>query len=197
MALSRLLDVFNSILNSRTATPIADLVSSLQSIVWNFAAGINVAGNLHVTGGAAITGGETVDSITINGGTLLNQYVEGTFTPVVSGNTTAGVGTYTAQVGTYQRIGNRVHFQLRVTWTAHTGTGVLLVSLPFTANAAANNYAPLAVYFDGTDAAGQFIAYVPAGGSQAVITGHVSGTGLVSVNVRAAGDLMISGNYRI
>lgn len=52
----------------------------------------------------------------------------GTFTPVIEGSSAAGVGTYTLQSGTWRKIGKQVHVQIAVTWTAHTGTGNILVS---------------------------------------------------------------------
>lgn len=74
---------------------------------------------------------------------VLDWYEEGSFTPVVAGGTTAGTGTYTTQTGTYTRIGNRVMIDIVLTWTAHTGTGVMLITgLPFTSGASA----PLSVY---------------------------------------------------
>lgn len=58
------------------------------------------------------------------------------FTPTAAGSSTAGAGTYTTQTGRYQRVGNKVDFQVELTWTAHTGTGNLIVSgLPVTAAA--------------------------------------------------------------
>lgn len=63
----------------------------------------------------------------------LNDYEEGTFTPTIFGATTAGSGTYTTQVGRYTKIGDRVFYNGRVTWTAHTGSGAMGVAgLPFT-----------------------------------------------------------------
>lgn len=69
----------------------------------------------------------------------LSQYTEGTWTPAIAGSTAAGVGTYTLQTGSYTRIGNMVFFSGTVTWTAHTGTGNMLVTgLPFTSRNTAN-----------------------------------------------------------
>jgi hypothetical protein len=60
--------------------------------------------------------------------------VERPFTPVISGTSTAGVGTYTSRSGTYTITNNIVYFQLECTWSAHTGTGDILVSgFPFAA----------------------------------------------------------------
>lgn len=61
--------------------------------------------------------------------------VPGTFTPTLSGTTTAGSGTYTSRAGYYTKIGNRVLFQLSVVCSAHTGTGPMVLSgLPFPAS---------------------------------------------------------------
>jgi hypothetical protein len=63
----------------------------------------------------------------------LDDYEEGTWTPTVSGGTTAGTGTYSAQNGRYTKIGNQVTVTAYVSWTAHTGTGGLnFTGLPFT-----------------------------------------------------------------
>ena len=65
----------------------------------------------------------------------LDDYEEGTWTPTVVGTTTAGTGTYNTQVGGYTKIGRVVHFNIQIIWTAHTGTGNLEVTLPFSGGA--------------------------------------------------------------
>ena len=63
----------------------------------------------------------------------LDDYEEGTWTPIVYGTTTEGVATYSQQVGRYTKIGNLVYVFCYVGWTAHTGTGLLRIKgLPFT-----------------------------------------------------------------
>jgi hypothetical protein len=55
----------------------------------------------------------------------------GTFTPVLVGSTTAGVGTYTTQAGRWRKSGNRVSVSLEIAWSAHTGTGnMTLTGIP-------------------------------------------------------------------
>jgi hypothetical protein len=62
----------------------------------------------------------------------LDWYEEGTFTPAAVGSVSAGAGTYAEQVGTFTRIGNRVMYEIRLTWTAHTGSGNASISgLPY------------------------------------------------------------------
>lgn len=63
----------------------------------------------------------------------LDEYEEGTWTPVVVGTTTAGTGTYTTQTGSYTKIGRLVFIESNCAWSAHTGTGPMQIDgLPFT-----------------------------------------------------------------
>lgn len=72
------------------------------------------------------------------GGSTLNHYEVKPFTPTIVGLSTAGVGTYTNQVGRAIKIGRLVYVNLDVEWTAHTGTGQMSIgNLPFV-NASAN-----------------------------------------------------------
>ena len=67
----------------------------------------------------------------------LDDYEEGTWTPTIVGTVTPGAQTYTVQVGTYTKIGDRVFYSTNVLLSAADGTtaGVLRVSgLPFTSN---------------------------------------------------------------
>ena len=62
----------------------------------------------------------------------LEDYEEGTWTPVVRGGTTAGTGTYSAQTGTYIKVGKQVTLNFDYEISAHTGSGPLEISgLPF------------------------------------------------------------------
>jgi len=84
--------------------------------------------------------------ITLGNGTTyaaantLDDYETGTWTPAWSAGTTDA--TYNIQVGTYTKIGNKVHAQCRVQITsAGTMSGNLsLTGLPFAASSTANNY---------------------------------------------------------
>jgi hypothetical protein len=62
----------------------------------------------------------------------LDDYEEGTWTPTIIGLSTAGTGTYTNQIGRYTKVGNQVTVWVRISWTAHTGTGTMQVAgFPF------------------------------------------------------------------
>jgi hypothetical protein len=69
-----------------------------------------------------------------------NDIVETSYTPVVTGSSTAGSGTYTVQYGRWHRIGKRVFFRIKVSVNSgHTGSGMIQVGLPTLAVAAPNN----------------------------------------------------------
>lgn len=79
------------------------------------------------SGVPSITATPTVTSITFGSGTALGTYVQGSFTPTLFGASTAGVTTYTLQVGEYTQIGNIVFFALDVAASAATGTGNVVI----------------------------------------------------------------------
>jgi hypothetical protein len=64
----------------------------------------------------------------------LDDYEEGTWTPAVSGSTTAGTATYGSQGGSYTKIGNKVTCWFSITNFAQSGaTGNFTITgLPFT-----------------------------------------------------------------
>jgi hypothetical protein len=110
---------------------------------------INSAGNITVSTGNLVIGtsGKGIDfSAATPDGTgtvtseVLDDYETGTWTPAWSAGTTDA--TYNIQVGTYTKIGNKVHAQCRVQITsAGTMSGNLsLTGLPFAASSTANNY---------------------------------------------------------
>lgn len=104
-------------------------------------AGIGTKWGIHVTGctdnligGVVQTAGIKFAASQVNSSdpNTLDDYEEGTFTPVVRGTTTAGTATYTTQGGRYTKIGNRVMGELAITWTALNGAGNLeIAGLPF------------------------------------------------------------------
>ena len=56
-----------------------------------------------------------------------------TFTPILTGVSSAGAGTYTAQVGRYTKVYNLVYYYIYLAWSVHTGTGNMRITgLPYT-----------------------------------------------------------------
>jgi len=132
----------------------------------------------------------------------LDDYEEGTFTPIISGATTAGVGVYTTQVGRYTKIGRMVNFQLRVSWTAHTGTGGMIVDqLPFTASSVSNSQSSVTIGFFSNvalTASNVGTAFMQAGETSIALYQYPVGGGATSaVPIDSAADIMISGSYTV
>lgn len=101
------------------------------------------------------------------------------FTPYVSGGTAAGVGTYTTQGGSYVRVGNLVFVELVLVWTAHTGTGNLVIRTPDIPPAASSveNAVPVTVYPHGVaSAAGNTIVGVYDPVSSSIMLYRYDGT---------------------
>jgi hypothetical protein len=71
-------------------------------------------------------------NIIATSGAPLTPYSQaGTWTPTATGQTTTGTTTYTAQNGYYTQFGKMIWVVGFVSWTAQTGTGNLILSLPF------------------------------------------------------------------
>lgn len=101
---------------------------------------LDVVGNIEVSGGIYLGGTAAAN--------LLDDYEEGTFTPTITGSTTAGTGTYSVQSGRYIKIGNKVTVVGYIAWSAHTGAGNMRISnLPFTSLNVADVYSPASFSF--------------------------------------------------
>lgn len=120
----------------------------------------------------------------------LDDYEEGTFTPTILGTTAAGVGTYSVQTGTYIKVGKEVFVDLTVVWSAHTGTGNILVGgLPFTSAAST----PCSINGNNLTFANQLTASFVAGAAQARPLTHVTGGALALVAMDTAAEIRLSG----
>jgi hypothetical protein len=107
------------------------IVAGAPLVTPSFTTTIGVGAATASASGAGITFPAT-QSASSDANTL-DDYEEGTFTPIIIGGSTAGTGTYNTQSGSYTKVGRLVSFRLQVFWSAHTGTGGLFVgSLPFT-----------------------------------------------------------------
>ncbi len=118
------------------------------------------------------------------------------WTPTVSGDGAAGTGTYGVQFGQYIRAGNRVSGHAQVNWRAHSGTGHLLVDLPFKAQAGGR---PQPIVFGvcrgGSDRS--LLAQPLAGG---VIPGQSradvhAASGAIQIGLPDSGELNVSFDY--
>lgn len=132
---------------------------------------------------------------------LLDDYEEGTFTPVVSGDGTAGVGTYDTQLGYYTKIGRLVSFSINLTWSAHTGVGNLIINgLPFTSLNISNLFPPATIIANNiTLTALNYPACFVLNNSTNVILRQLptGGGSTAVIPMDTAGTLNITGSYQV
>lgn len=127
----------------------------------------------------------------------VNANTTGTFTPTLLGSSTAGVTTYTTQLGRYTKNGDVVNIDIFLVWTGLTGTGNLaLCGLPFapstTYTTAMNvHYSNLVV-----GAGKQLTADTDLSSSCInLLASDVAGGAAATVAVDTAGTLVVSGMY--
>lgn len=127
-------------------------------------------------------------------GNTLDWYEEGTFTPAVIGESTAGSATYTRQTGRFTRLGRLVFVQIRLLWTGHTGSGVLRITgLPY---AAAQVYTMRAVPSATGAALDAYTAFTTASQTYLNVNGVKQETGAnASMSIDTVGEIDIQGFY--
>jgi hypothetical protein len=144
---------------------------------------------MRITSDAYVRLASGTGGIQFNGDTAaanaLDDYEEGTFTPVLNGVGSTGTGTYTLQQGRYTKIGRTVSIDIVLTWTAHTGTGTMYITgIPFTFGIGFGYRAPLSINTTGVSAT---VAY----GDGAY--GNIS----VPTTIASSGTIYINGTYTI
>lgn len=123
----------------------------------------------------------------------------GSFSPTVTGTTTAGTATYSNQQGLYLRVGNRVFCDIYVNYSAGTGTGNMLISgLPFTVA----SYASASVPYTQNIATGAASTYpmaivTPGSSSITLFRPPVAGGAAAAHPYDAAGEILLSINYQV
>jgi hypothetical protein len=128
----------------------------------------------------------------------LDDYEEGTWTPEITGGTTAGTATYSVQVGRYTKTGNRVAFSLTLNYTAFDGTGQVRISLPFASNNTTNALHAASFRVSGytLSASNVLTGSIAANVSYIQLEEYPAGGGtLANAPVDAAANLVISGVY--
>lgn len=130
------------------------------------------------------------------GANTLDDYEEGTFTPRIDGTTTAGAGTYSVQVGRYTKIGDRVSVNGTITWSAHTGTGnMVIANLPFLSQNTANALAPVALSFSNLTFAAALHGYVGPNASTVTLLTAATGAAEAALPIDTAATLRFSAVY--
>lgn len=127
------------------------------------------------------------------------SFATGTFTPAVTGTTTAGTATYSNQQGLYIQIGNRVFCDIYVNYSAGTGTGNMLITgLPFTSASYACASVPYTQNI-ATGAASTYPMAITTPGSSAITLFRepVAGGAASPHPYDAAGEVLLSINYQV
>lgn len=137
-------------------------------------------GNISLLGGGAATGVVTAGSSNQIDHSVYRWVAPSAnnWTPVVAGSTGAGEGTYIKQHGVYSRVGDMIFFTFDLQWSAHTGTGdILITGFPKQFAYANTNYPYIAFVENIT---------LPANTIQVVFNGTNSATqGAVVANIDA------------
>jgi len=123
--------------------------------------------------------------------------VASTYTPTYLGLTTAGTTTYSLQSGNWVRLGPIVIASGIVIWTAATGTGNAIISLPFTSDATYGD-ARGSLWTDSVTI-GAFTPYALLNANNAYFRLFTPANNAAStaIAVEAAGDIRFTIAYRI
>jgi hypothetical protein len=141
----------------------------------------NVAGG--VIRNYDLANGSTLTEVTPRQGLLESVVVDSTstyniannistWTPTITGGTVAGTTTYTAQFGTYIQQGRLITATFNVAYSATTGSGNLLISLPFPVRTQTGLRFVGSVQTEGfnlTEAAGSLSLFASSGGATMTI----------------------------
>ncbi len=155
-------------------------VSATDRLLGRDTAGAGGIEEITVGDGLAFTG---------SGGIGIANYADnGTWTPTLTGGSAAGTTTYTIQNGYYTRIGNMVFATARITYTAATGTGNLILGgLPFTIKNQTNYAPPGTARIDGLSLPASGVTLIAQGISNTTTANFVSNTAAgVAANVQIA-----------
>ena len=130
----------------------------------------------------------------------LDDYEEGSWTPVLNFGGVAGVSVYAQQNGTYTRIGNVVNVRCYIsisTKSAATGAAIL-AGLPFPTKSVSAQYHSGTVYMSNGSITGAPMCYLDAGASS-VNLGQTNGsTGYVNIANSSfvnGGDFIFQASY--
>tara|TARA_R110000868_G_C10895380_1_gene763914 strand:+ start:19 stop:1710 length:1692 start_codon:yes stop_codon:yes gene_type:complete len=178
-------------------------VDALGGVACKIIAGVGtvVSNNTWKTGiFTALVAGQYLNNTGVSSGVY--PHSEGSFVPTIIGTSAAGVGTYSAQVGRFKIVDNMVFFDAELTWSAHTGTGAMKVSLgnlPTSLNLA--NYFPAITVFAENivfpGATTQIQGGINASTRNVELRATGNGIGPTAVAMDSAGRINVSGFYEI
>jgi len=128
----------------------------------------------------------------------LDDYEEGTWTPTITGSTTAGTATYSAQEGKYTKIGNFVYAKAYIVWNSGTGVGNLQISgLPFTSSNDSGFHNTGTMFIQNVAWTGDYLShFVKNNSTNMLLYGIANNSTATQVSYDAAGDMQLMCVYR-
>ena len=156
---------------------------------------LGVGGATPSTSGAGIT--FPASQSASSDANTLDDYEEGTWTPTIVGNSTAGTASYSQQTGYYTKVGNVVTVGLYVNFSSATGTGVLNISgLPFSSNASALVTGSLMTgNIDWPSGTTMATLYKPPNGAYFEIYCSADNSGWLQLQMDSAGEFLAGCTY--
>ena len=165
---------------------------------------LDVVGNIKLSGNLVVANAQGIDfSATPGTGTseLLDDYEEGTWTPIVRDGTSGTAATASSTIGRYTKIGRMVQFQIQLenidTTGLTAGNTIFVTGFPFTV---ADTYTVATVFPDSiASTTGNLLALLYQGTTICAlyngITTGASGAQVLQIT-SGAGDLYITGVYQ-
>lgn len=124
------------------------------------------------------------------------EYITGEFIPIIVGQSTPGIGTYTLQKGRYSKIGNLVWISVELQWGAHSGTGSFFVSgIPFPSLSTVDSLS-VGFFRLNIGSGKQLCAYITNNFIRYDICDQVGGAA-TALQISPTGSLYTSGIYRV
>lgn len=121
-------------------------------------------------------------NITENGTFLEITNVSNPTYPFIQGTATEGVGTYTASTIYIRRINLMVYLWFDISWSGHTGTGNILITVPYFSQITPNN--PFACVIESDD--------MTFSADYTYLTGNLApNTDTIAVNQNGSGEPLI------
>ena len=176
--------------------------TSGNAITFNQLMTLNTNGVLGLYGGSTTATGVGIafpatQSASSDANTL-DDYEEGTYTPILGATTTNPTVTYSVQKGYYTKIGNRVQISYDLAWTAKSGgSGTSFMSLPFAVSGLALNGGFSFGYSSGLGSV-SINGYTDAGQSLFYFTVASTNSGNIdNSTVTASGRVIGFGSYQV
>jgi hypothetical protein len=123
------------------------------------------------------------------------------WTPTIVGTSAAGAGTYTGQQGYFQKIGHLILVKGYLKWTAHTGTGDMVIGgLPALSDDLTDSVSPIALNTDNLAISANKTAQAYIIANSQIITliqVPTGGGAIAAIPIDSAATVIFSGWYTV